>query len=448
MAKRPGGRRSSLGTNLDDPPAEEEPAQDSDPAPKDTDPEVACDGADGVRDTADAEDGEHGDTSTHPIACAFQYLLGKATGEPRAMLRAYEKLQLPALPEAGDTDSWLSAVKWACARAGEAFSDCLELAWVTERTSATLEQLSLTSWARQSMSSLYNGFPERWRKLDLILARTLGCMLENSQEPRAKVSMTAVHEYAKLCLVVRGRRMVWLILGHSKSSHDSHKPWRQERRLGRPHGKPVTSTCRPPAAFARLGGMDERRRQANTDCSPSSRASDEPGGRECTPMDVGVCWDFARLGKCRTGGCTLQHLTADGLMEAIGRDTEVELMSPAGSHLPAGSGHNHSSRARVGEHWHGGGSDRTAQQEAARHGQHRPKWCRGCKLDSCPRPLCSATALVETGKGGVASTSCVGLRDNGSAAMQCQRQYQRHRISQRPSRRLGVAGSRVARVIE
>ena len=194
--------------NLDDPPAEEEPEQDSDPAQAETDPEVACDGADGVQDTADAEDCEHGGTSTRPFACALQDLLGKATGESHAMFRAYEKLQLPALPEAGDTDSWLSAVKWACARAGEAFSDCLELAWVTERTSATFEQLSSTSWARQPMSSLYSVFPEGWRKLDLTLARTLGCMLEDSQDSRAKVIMTAIHEYAKLGLVVRGRHMV------------------------------------------------------------------------------------------------------------------------------------------------------------------------------------------------------------------------------------------------
>ena len=95
-----------------------------------------------MQDTADAEGGERGDTSAHPLACALQDLLGKATGESRGMLRAYEKLQLPALPVAGDTDSWLSAVKWACDRAAEAFSDCLELAWVTECTSATFEKLS------------------------------------------------------------------------------------------------------------------------------------------------------------------------------------------------------------------------------------------------------------------------------------------------------------------
>ena len=139
--------------------------------------------------------------------------------------------------------------------------------------------------------------------------------------------MIAIHEYAVLGLMARGRHMIWLILVLSKASHDSHKPWRQRRRLDQPHRKPVTSTCRPSAAHARLRSMDERSGQANTDCSLSSRASDGLGGRECTPMDVGVCWDFARLGKCRTGGCTLQHMTADGLMEAIGRDTEVELVS-------------------------------------------------------------------------------------------------------------------------
>ena len=109
-------------------------------------------------------------------------------------------------------------------------------------------------------------------------------------------------------------------------------------------------------------------------------------------------------------------------MEAIGRDTEVGLVSSASSHLAADSGHNHSSRARVGERWHGGGADRTAQQETARQRRNRPKWCRVCwlgvcKLDSCPWPHRSATVLAETEKGGVASSSCAGLRDDGGAAM-------------------------------
>ena len=53
--------------NLDDPTAEEELTQDSNPTQMDTESEAACDGAAGAEDAAYADDGEHRDTSNHPL---------------------------------------------------------------------------------------------------------------------------------------------------------------------------------------------------------------------------------------------------------------------------------------------------------------------------------------------------------------------------------------------
>ena len=155
------------------------------------------------------------------------------------------------------------------------------------------------------MSSLYNVFPERWRKLDLTLARALGCLLEHSQEPRAKIVMTVMYRYTKLGSVVRGRHMVWLIWDHFKIDHISRKPWRQEQPLAQSSMELAFGVCRPSAAPARHRSTSKRDGQRNTDCNLFTLAQDGPGGGETPASAVGACWDFAHLGSCRTEGCTL-----------------------------------------------------------------------------------------------------------------------------------------------
>ena len=99
--------------------------------------------------------------------------MSKASFNAHFMTKAYERLSLPSLPASDGIDSWIRTVKWLCALAGDAFADGLEAARLVECSSLTFVHFS-PLWSNPPSLQSAHDRPERRRKLDFVVAQTLG----------------------------------------------------------------------------------------------------------------------------------------------------------------------------------------------------------------------------------------------------------------------------------
>ena len=237
------------------------------------DPDHAYDGIgfrDEPHDDGDNDDDKHTITGSADAADSFGLITAvvdtmyKPAFNTCFTTKAYARLILPSLPASDGMDSWMRTMKWFCARAGEAFADGLEAAWLDECSSSSFVQLSSPLWGNlPSLQSLHDR-PERWRKLDFAVAQTLDYSIQQSQESAAKAVLFRKREHEKSNSTLRGRQLIWIILDHFWADRESvRQPW-----LPQPPVDLVTDSCRLSAARARPKGKGEGRNQCTTSIRP------------------------------------------------------------------------------------------------------------------------------------------------------------------------------------
>ena len=82
--------------------------------------------------------------------------------------------------------------------------------------------------------------------MDFAIARALGHLIKQNQEPVAEAAMLKMREQDQSNSILSGRHMIWLILDHFKADNTSAG----QQQLVQPPMKLETDTCRSSAAPA------------------------------------------------------------------------------------------------------------------------------------------------------------------------------------------------------
>ena len=122
--------------------------------------------------------------------------------------KAYERLEVPALPKPGKVDQWLQHIAESLVRSG-GYSDDKELAWLFEVKTATAESLAILSSS------------SRFQKADIALAAKVESVIMKSEASlRQQMQLRKVALQRTEFRILKGRELIWMVLDFFKLNKD------------------------------------------------------------------------------------------------------------------------------------------------------------------------------------------------------------------------------------
>ena len=96
-------------------------------------------------------------------------------------------------------------------------SDELEVAWLSECSSKTFDELVFSDWSLRGTTSA-NDSSDRWRKLDFALAKALDGILQQSKESWTEDVVLKSRKLSQRNIILKGRQIVWIMLDYFKTN--------------------------------------------------------------------------------------------------------------------------------------------------------------------------------------------------------------------------------------
>ena len=131
--------------------------------------------------------------------------IGAVIGNAVHLSKAYEKLEVPPLPNPGRIKQWLMAIGESLVRTSGVTSDEVEIEWLHEVYEKTFEELGQLS-------------PDpRLRKADLQLAvQTEKVINKSSETVKYQLELKKAAIRAQENRILKGREMIWMVVDHFK----------------------------------------------------------------------------------------------------------------------------------------------------------------------------------------------------------------------------------------